>query len=359
MFSRHGDQSAIPLSAGAGVGAIGIDPQDGPESWWGDGLRGWALMQTFFKADLPSRHETAKQRKKCEHCDKPLAPRKPSQMAKARFCSTRCAYDAKRSTNPTRQVPCVVCGKATGVSGRPPGQRKTCSAKCGYELRKRTTRPQRSCNHCGEMYWPQGSFRVKFCSRKCYIADIGTRRAMLTATCMECGSKFKRTAAALKRVRHAFCGNACVRKFFVGEKSPMFRGDKDPNRGAAWNRRAEAIRERDGYSCRRCGLCQTGNGQKLSVDHVKPWRSFEDKDAANHPSNLVSLCRSCHNFKTSTVERAWLRGDRVAYLQWVRSLHLKSAVKGISVEQDASGKWVVRKQYPLAEEIAVRVVRKD
>lgn len=129
----------------------------------------------------------------------------------------------------------------------------------------------------------------------------------------------------------------------------MFRGDKDPNRGANWNRLADAIRERDGYTCRRCGIseCGTIRREKMSVDHVKPWRSFEDKALANHPDNLVSLCRKCHSRKTTVVERAWLRGDVLAWKQWVRSLHLKSAVKGITVAQNASGVWEVARQHDL------------
>lgn len=211
-------------------------------------------------------------------------------------------------------------------------------------------RKPRKCAHCQEPYLPPYGSRARasnrYCGRRCYYAAVGQRPALVEATCVQCGAKFRRTAAAIKRVKHAFCGNECRIAFHVGENAPMFRGDKDPNRGAKWNRLADSIRQRDSYSCRRCGRCQNGNGrngEKLSVDHVRPWRAFADKELANHPDNLVSLCRSCHSYKTSKVERAWLSGDVVTFKQWVKSLHLPSEARS----------FISR------EEIAVRQVRLD
>lgn len=210
---------------------------------------------------------------------------------------------------------------------------KTCSAKCGYELRKTTTRKPRTCQHCGAKYTATAVDRVKFCSRKCYIAAVGSRPKTRAVECAQCGALVQRPHAAIKRVQHSFCGDECRRKFHRGANHYAYRGDKDPNRGAKWNRLADSIRHRDSYSCRRCGLCQNGNGkngEKLSVDHVRPWRSFENKDEANHPDNLVSLCRPCHSYKTTVVEAAWLRGDVIAWRQWVASLHLQSAAEGLA-----------------------------
>jgi len=206
--------------------------------------------------------------------------------------------------------------------------------KAAAEKRRYARRKPKACAHCGTEYLPPYSAKAagsnKFCSRKCYFATVGARPAMTTATCTQCKATFKRTAAALKRVRHSFCGSACRALYFRGENSPMFRGDKDPNRGAGWNRLADSIRERDSFTCRRCGRgeCGTVRKEKLSVDHVRPWRSFEDKALANHQDNLVSLCRRCHSYKTTVVERAWLLGDVLAWRQWVQSLHLPSAVSG-------------------------------
>lgn len=247
-------------------------------------------------------------------------------------------------TRVDRKIACPVCGLlAPKVWGR-----KTCSAKCGYVLRKSRHRKQRNCNHCGVLYWPGTQIGMKFCSRKCYYAEVGKRPAMIAADCTNCGASFRRTRAAIKRHTNHFCSAGCQRKFMRGENSPSFRGPKDPNRGPEWRRLAEAIRVRDGYSCRRCGRCRGGQLDQLSVDHVRPWRSFEDKTKANHPDNLVTLCKSCHAFKTHSVERAWLKGDVLAFNQWVRSLHIKSAAKGFSIERDKGGNWKVYRQDDLA-----------
>ncbi|WP_235183781.1 MULTISPECIES: HNH endonuclease [unclassified Sulfitobacter] len=51
------------------------------------------------------------------------------------------------------------------------------------------------------------------------------------------------------------------------------------------------ILERDHFRCKECGI-----GGRLEVDHIKPVRSHFD--LAYSPSNLQSLCPSCHAKKT-------------------------------------------------------------
>jgi 5-methylcytosine-specific restriction endonuclease McrA len=102
----------------------------------------------------------------------------------------------------------------------------------------------------------------------------------------------------------------------------MYRGNADPNRGGEWRRLAEQIRTRDRHTCQRCGTTQLTNGRKLDVDHIRPWRSFTDKRQANDPTNLISLCKRCHRHKTATIERQWLKGDRLAMLQYEKAVKL-------------------------------------
>ena len=262
--------------------------------------------------------------KACKGCGTALRRRKPSHLARAQYCSARCAYETRRKAGLAKQKPCVICGT---VAKKPSGA-KTCSAACGYEYRKRHTRSARKCLHCGLETTATNGIHIKYCSIRCYNAVRNKRPRFVPVQCRQCGASVKRTVAAIKRTKNTFCSRQCSATFHRGENSPLYRGDKDPNRGAAWNKLAQSIRVRDNYACRRCGLCETGNGQKLSVDHVRPWRSFEDKTLANHPDNLVSLCRPCHSFKTSTVEAAWLRGDVIAWRQFVASLHLPAVKFG-------------------------------
>ncbi len=187
---------------------------------------------------------------------------------------------------------------------------KTCSARCGYQLRKAAS-PERVCLRCGKSYRPYPSALARgsrYCSRDCYIAAVGVRPAMVERTCPQCGAVFKRTQAAIRRVRNAYCGSECRTAASVGEGSTSWRGGTDAYRGRNWDKISEQIRERDGRRCRRCGVHESALKQRLSVDHVIPWRTFTDEAAANDPKNLVSLCRPCHSRK-GRAERLWLQGD--------------------------------------------------
>lgn len=100
----------------------------------------------------------------------------------------------------------------------------------------------------------------------------------------------------------------------------MFRGGRDRDRGPGWQRLAAQIRLRDGHRCRSCGRTEEENGQRLSVDHIKPWRLFTDKALANDPANLVAVCRFCHSRKTSRAEQRYLTGDRFDFVGYERAL---------------------------------------
>jgi 5-methylcytosine-specific restriction endonuclease McrA len=154
------------------------------------------------------------------------------------------------------------------------------------------------------------------------VAKQGERPQFVQVTCEQCARIFRRTHGAVKRVKRIFCNRVCRRKFFVGANSPNYRGGHDPNRGCHWISLAAKIRKRDDYTCLRCGMTQVENGRKLDVDHIKPWRSFEDKNEANEPSNLASLCKRCHRIKSATIERDWLRGDRLGMLQYEKAVRL-------------------------------------
>ena len=58
----------------------------------------------------------------------------------------------------------------------------------------------------------------------------------------------------------------------------------------------EQIRKRDNYACQICGQLQ--NGIKLHPHHI----DYNKKN--NKPSNLISLCRSCHA-KTNFNREYW------------------------------------------------------
>lgn len=59
-----------------------------------------------------------------------------------------------------------------------------------------------------------------------------------------------------------------------------------------WGAIARSVRQRDGYECRNCGALggPRGGSSELHVDHAVP----RSKGGADHPKNLRTLCRGCH-----------------------------------------------------------------
>jgi len=178
------------------------------------------------------------------------------------------------------------------------------------------------CPVCQKEHWPKGRIRWKFCSRRCYNAKRAEFWKPVDLVCTCCRTTFQRPAGVLKH-RHGkpFCSLACVSRYHSGENHPLYRavGHSERGRGPLWKRIAEQIRALDNYRCRRCGRTQAENGKRrLEVDHIVPWREFEDKTLANQPENLASLCVKCHRYKTAVVEPAYFRGDMLAMDEYKR-----------------------------------------
>ncbi len=67
-----------------------------------------------------------------------------------------------------------------------------------------------------------------------------------------------------------------------------------PSNRSLSSRERNAILERDGHQCTRCG-----GRVKLQVDHIIP----RSRDGSNDPSNLQTLCTPCHKVKTARDRR--------------------------------------------------------
>lgn len=73
--------------------------------------------------------------------------------------------------------------------------------------------------------------------------------------------------------------------------------------GPQWEQRRQAILERDNYRCRSCTRPDDHCPRSLHVHHIRPAVTFGAGDpdvdtnyaAVNAPSNLITLCPSCHN----------------------------------------------------------------
>lgn len=61
----------------------------------------------------------------------------------------------------------------------------------------------------------------------------------------------------------------------------------------------ELIRQRDNYQCQLCGMLEIENIRKLHIHHI----NYDKKNCS--PSNLISLCTSCH-IKTNYNREYWI-----------------------------------------------------
>lgn len=216
---------------------------------------------------------------------------------------------------------CVICGKVFDDHWH--NKQKFCSRACWNEY-DRLNRPPNPldliCENCGKPFQKfPGAARIKakhhFCSRECDgqwrtkggnpIGENHPEYNSIKVHCSYCGRGLIRQPYRLRNYQFQFCDSKCFGAWrshnIHSEKHPRWRGGRLPDYGPEWLRIAEAIRQRDGYQCRNCGISQADYGKKLSVHHIIPFRSFGYKRGENenhilaHASeNLITLCDPCH-----------------------------------------------------------------
>lgn len=86
-----------------------------------------------------------------------------------------------------------------------------------------------------------------------------------------------------------------------GANNPNWKGGCRSYRGPGYGRQRPKVLERDNYTCQRCGLKQEEIDRELDVHHIIPYKL----GGTNDLSNLISLCRSCHNILEPNKEKKW------------------------------------------------------
>jgi hypothetical protein len=193
-----------------------------------------------------------------------------------------------------------------------------CSLKCVYELRTKT----KQCALCGSDFKTRES-KAKFCSRKCAAENrYGPSRHI---KCKNCGVDF---VFKCKVRDKKFCNSGCVREFEKTHRRPNYRGGRKADRGWTWGERQTQARERDEDMC--VSLlhdptyvpCRV---EKCSVDHIVPyrvvmgWKQAGESVDPNHIDNLASMCRRCHQIKTTRIETRLMIGDVEGFVDGLRS----------------------------------------
>lgn len=176
------------------------------------------------------------------------------------------------------------------------------------------------CTTCGKEFTKQINRSVKswstakFCSQKCRKSSQETKdKIRLVNTgrpyrpyssqgvcCKNCGKTFRVWNAKIKNGKGKYCSTKCFNKYNSGENHIFWKGGLSHNiYPVDWtNSLRISIRERDKYTCQLCGEKQGDIAH--AVHHI-------DYDKKNcNPSNLITLCKSCHA-KTNSNREYWLK----------------------------------------------------
>jgi len=189
-------------------------------------------------------------------------------------------------------------------------------AKCRQLRLRLSSKLYYKCPHCGADTSARPYQRNKYCSKKCFLAQVKIDAA-IERTCTGCGKKWTERKSRRKRIgKRMFCSRACHVAFSVGKNNPLWRGNRRHERGPTWKTQAALARERDGHRCAKCAT-PSRRGQLVSVDHIVPYRLAVLYAAPlgldpNDLGNLVSLCRLCHSRKTH-IEARILCGDLLGF----------------------------------------------
>lgn len=167
----------------------------------------------------------------------------------------------------------------------------------GVFVRKRGARVTRICPVCGEQFeaWTNRLSSTKTCSRKCAYDLIRARsQAYETRTCKYChvSFQFQKARAKFHCGAGKYCSALCrnegkVREHDSQPQKLRYKNDAHLREDKRWK---QAVRERDNYTCQRCGKYD----RYIHTHHVAP-RS-QRPDLKREVSNGKCLCASCHTW---------------------------------------------------------------
>lgn len=203
---------------------------------------------------------------------------------------------------------CPVCGKEFG------SDLKACQLKsrifCGRECyfqHKHDTHKTKICLGCGKEFGadlPPEVFRNRlYCCRDCSGHNRPPKRKILkdSLICKSCGKPFGEYFPPVMRTRQ-FCSKQCKINYQRGGTPDhpyrvLRKGNnqKVTYRGANWRQQRKQAFLRDGGKCQICG-CKSRPNLQMEVHHIRAYREFGgDYKTANLLSNLITLCKRCHN----------------------------------------------------------------
>ncbi len=171
--------------------------------------------------------------------------------------------------------------------------------------RKDYTGINKICLFCGQKYNDVPNRRLKYCSDECF------RKATTRSQhyqCKFCGSVFITTPSR----NTEFCCRTCLFKFYIGRPKSEEFGEKVslaklkgsiPSEGKKLRKTAKYLKSRtsvlnrDGFTCQ---ICFNSGFETHHIITIK-----ENPKLSSEVSNLITLCKDCHDKKVSRNEEKW------------------------------------------------------
>lgn len=200
---------------------------------------------------------------------------------------------------------CPTCGKE--FITRKSSKRKYCCKECSYKAKEKAN----TCDRCGKAL---NNKWAKYCPECLKQVKHDNNYNRIETTCAYCGKPLLVIPSRFNKNESCYCNFECMAKDyerrFSGENSPTWKGGKRHYQGG-WLKARDKARERDNYTCQRCGMTEEEQGSQMDVRHIKNYRLFSDKEEANNLDNLICLCHKCHSFvhSNANVEKLYLKDD--------------------------------------------------
>lgn len=187
---------------------------------------------------------------------------------------------------------CEICGANFQVSPYREKTARFCSKACGSSWHAQTrlntgTKPWAVGNKWRQGKPPKNAFTSEQTSGDKNYKWVES----ISLPCQQCGATFSRKPWVVRQNTPKFCSQKCAQTHNSGANHWGYVGGPNTYRGRSWRKQRLIAVERDNGTCQDCGK---EVGKSIPVHHIKPYREFSCEENANHLSNLICLCQSCH-----------------------------------------------------------------
>lgn len=165
---------------------------------------------------------------------------------------------------------------------------------------------EKECKVCEKTFriYAYRTITAKVCSYEC---SGKVRKTEVKRMCRTCSNIFYTKLSQFKYYKGAgkYCSRECSYKGIVKETEKKPIRDKFGRSGRLADRKwKEAIREKDGNICQKCGIYQ----EYIHTHHVAT--RARRPDLKHDVSNGICLCNSCHSWVHNNIAEA----ERLGYL---------------------------------------------